>query len=134
MLNSEDFVKSIKKVSMEAVKASKPTDVDYGTVQSVSPLKIFIDQKLILTERFILIPQYLTDFETEISFDDPNIKQVFTTWDMEEKGESDPSKIAFKEKIKHKITIYNSLKPGDKVILLRQQGGQKYLVIDRVVV
>ena len=134
MLNSQDFVKSIKKVSMEAVKASKPTDVVYGTVQSVSPLKIFIDQKLILTERFILIPQYLTDFETEISFDDPNIKQVFTTWDMEEKEESDPSKIAFKEKIKHKITIYNSLKPGDKVILLRQQGGQKYLVIDRVVV
>ena len=133
MLNSSDFVKVIKKSAIEAVNNSKPADIFYGTVQSISPLTIFIDQKLILSEKFLIIPESLTDYETEISFDDPSIKQVFTTWDMEETSESTPSKISFKEKIKHKITVYNSLKTGEKVILLRQQGGQKYMIVDRVV-
>ena len=133
MLNSSDFVKVIKKTAIEAVKNSKPTDIFYGTVQSISPLTIFIDQKLILSEKFLIIPESLTDYETEISFDDPSVKQVFTTWNMEETSESTPSKISFKEKIKHKITVYNSLKTGEKVILLRQQGGQKYMIVDRVV-
>lgn len=133
MLNSSDFVKVIKKSAIEAVNNSKPADIFYGTVQSISPLTIFIDQKLILSEKFLIIPESLTDYETEISFDNPSIKQVFTTWNMEETSESTPSKISFKEKIKHKITVYNSLKEGEKVILLRQQGGQKYMVLDRVV-
>lgn len=133
MLNSSDFVKVIKKSAIEAVNNSKPADIFYGTVQSISPLTIFIDQKLILSEKFLIIPESLTDYETEISFDDPSIKQVFTTWNMEETSESTPSKISFKEKIKHKITVYNSLKEGEKVILLRQQGGQKYMIVDRVV-
>ena len=133
MLNSSDFVKIIKKSAIEAVKNSKPADIFYGTVQSISPLTIFIDQKLILSEKFLIIPESLTDYETEISFDDPSVKQVFTTWDMGETSESTPSKISFKEKIKHKITVYNSLKEGEKVILLRQQGGQKYMVLDRAV-
>ena len=133
MLNSSDFVKVIKKSAIEAVNNSKPADIFYGTVQSISPLTIFIDQKLILSEKFLIIPESLTDYETEISFDDPSIKQVFTTWNMEETSESTPSKMSFKEKIKHKITVYNSLKVGEKVILLRQQGGQKYMVLDRAV-
>ena len=133
MLNSSDFVKVIKKSAIEAVKNSKPTDIFYGTVQSISPLTIFIDQKLILSEKFLIISESLTDYETEISFDDPSVKQVFTTWNMGETSESTPSKISFKEKIKHKITVYNSLKVGEKVILLRQQGGQKYMIVDRAV-
>lgn len=32
-----------------------------------------------------------------------------------------------------KMTVHNSLRDGDAVVLLRQQGGQKYIVIDRVV-
>lgn len=32
-----------------------------------------------------------------------------------------------------KILIHNALQTGEEVILLRQQGGQKYIIIDRVV-
>jgi hypothetical protein len=31
------------------------------------------------------------------------------------------------------VTIGRELEPGDKVILLRVQGGQQYLIVDRVV-
>lgn len=34
---------------------------------------------------------------------------------------------------KKEITIHNGLKVGDEVLLLRMQGGQKYIVIDKVV-
>lgn len=34
---------------------------------------------------------------------------------------------------KKEITIHNGLAVGDEVILLKQKGGQKYLVLDRVV-
>jgi hypothetical protein len=30
-------------------------------------------------------------------------------------------------------TVYNALKVGEEVVLLRQQGGQKYIVLDKVV-
>ena len=30
-------------------------------------------------------------------------------------------------------TVYNLLEQGDEVVLLRQQGGQKYIVIDKAV-
>jgi hypothetical protein len=33
---------------------------------------------------------------------------------------------------KKEITVHNSLVVGDEVILLRQQGGQKYVVWDNV--
>ncbi len=133
MLNTTDFVRVIKKISLETFINSKPADILYGSILSVKPLKIFIDQKMILTEGFITVPKHLTDYEVEISFNDPDIKQKYTTWDIGETIESSPSKISFKDKVKHKITVYNSLKVGEKVILLRQQGGQKYLVVDKVV-
>jgi hypothetical protein len=33
----------------------------------------------------------------------------------------------------NEMTIHNALKVGDEVILLKKKGGQKYLVLDRVV-
>ena len=122
----------MKKAALEAVDASKPVDILYGTVQSVNPLEIFVEQKLILTKEFIIVPEHLTDYETEITFDNPEVKQIYTTWNMEETQESNRAKISFKQPaVKHKITIYNALKEGDSVILLRKQGGQRYVVFDR---
>lgn len=133
MLNSADLVKNMKKAALEAVDASKPADILYGTVQSVNPLEIFVEQKLILTKEFIIVPEHLTDYETEITFDDPEVKQIYTTWNMEETQESNRAKISFKQPaVKHKITVYNALKEGDSVILFRKQGGQRYVVFDRV--
>ena len=31
-----------------------------------------------------------------------------------------------------KITDHNALQNGDAVVLIREQGGQKYIVIDRI--
>ena len=67
------------------------------------------------------------------NFENPDVKQVYTTWDMGETSESLPSKMTFKEPIKHDVKVHNALKMGDEVILLNKKGAQKYLVVDRVV-
>lgn len=133
MLDSNDLLNSIKKAAIEAVDASKPTALVFGKVISASPLKINVEQKMTLTAAQLVLTRNVTNFKTQITFDNPGIKQIFTTWDMSESSESSPSKIAFKAKIKHDITVHNGLVAGDEVVLMRMQGGQKYIVLDRVV-
>lgn len=133
LLDNNDLLVAIKKSAVEAVGAMNPTALVFGKVTSSSPLKINVEQKMTLTATQLVLTRNVTDYKTKISFDNPEIKQVFTTWNMNESVESSPSKITFKNKIKHDITIYNGLAVGDGVVLMRMQGGQKYLVLDRVV-
>ena len=51
---------------------------------------------------------------------------------MNDSNESSKAKIMFKEPVKHEITIYNSLKVGDTVIMMRMQGGQTFVVLDKI--
>lgn len=101
---SNMLLRTIKKAALEAVEATKPTTVLFGKVISVSPLKISLDQKLTLESPFVVAPQTLTDFEMKILIDG------------EEKT----------------IKVFNALKVGEKVILLKSQGGQQYFILDRV--
>lgn len=101
-----NIVQLIKKAAVDAVEASKPSCYVYGSVISTNPLKVKIEQKLTLTEDFIIIPERLTDHETELSTDGVT---------------------------KTTYTIHNALKTGDNLILLQQKGGQRYLVLDRMV-
>jgi hypothetical protein len=86
-----------------------------------------VEQKLILTPAQLVLTRNVTDFKTKVTID----------WNTENKsggsGESafeshNHSIVGTKE-----ITVHNSLAVGDKVVLLQKKGGQKYLVIDRVV-
>lgn len=127
-----NIVEIIKMAAIEAVNASSPVAIVFGKVISDLPLKINIEQRLTLDESHLILSKNVTDYKTKISFDNPGIKQVFTTWDMSETVESSPSKITFKTKTKHDITVYNALKLNETVIMLQVQGGQKYIVLDRV--
>ena len=51
-------------------------EVLQGIVKSVNPLKIQIegDEKLTIGENITYIPRHLTDYKTELSFDDPAIR------------------------------------------------------------
>lgn len=131
-LDMNEIIRAVKRAAVDAVEAQKPCIVLFGTVTKENPLEILVEQKMTLSEAQLILSRNVTDFQTEISFDDPDIKQPYTTWDMGESTESTPRKIAFKEKTKHKITVYNALKIGEKVILLRCAGGQSFVVLDRV--
>jgi hypothetical protein len=67
-------------------------------------MKINIEQKLTLDSNQIIVPQGLTDYQVQITI--AGYMQV--------------------------CTVHNGLKSGDKVVLLRAQGGQQYVVVERV--
>ena len=104
MFNFDDLIKLIKKTSLEAFVASKPANLVFGKVISVSPLKIKIDQKLILTSAQLVLSKHVTNYRLSVTID----------------GAS------------KNMTVNNALKIDDEVILMQVSGGQKYIVIDRV--
>ena len=105
MLDANDLLNIVKKAAVEAVEAQKPSDFCFGKVTSTSPLKISVEQRMTLGSAQLVLTKSVTDYKIQITDD----------------GE------------KKEITIHNALQTGDEVILLKQKGGQKYLVLDRVV-
>lgn len=52
-----DPIATIKQIALEAVRASKPMDIVYGTVKEVSPLCIAVDQKREFKGEFLKLTQ-----------------------------------------------------------------------------
>lgn len=104
MYNADDLLKMIKKTAVDAVNASKPANMVFGKVISTSPLKIKIDQKLILTSAQLVLSKSVTNYRLSVTLD----------------GESKT------------MTVNNALKNGEEVILMQVSGGQKYIVIDKI--
>ena len=96
----------MKQNAKETGNAERPVNICVGKVTSENPLKIRIDQKITLGKAQLVLTRNVTDYETEI-----------TVYGWENK---------------QRTTIHNALKAGEEVVLLRQQGGQKYVVLDRV--
>lgn len=105
-----------------------------GIVETDEPLTIRIDQKLLLTEEEILLTSWLSDKEYEIETDE----QVLD-WTHKHDAEVSEGSVTIEEsgkeyKHKHvKLTLKNKLKTGDKVYMFACRGGQRFLVIDRVI-
>ena len=123
-----NLLQTIKRAAVDAVAASNPVALSVGSVVSVSPLKISLSQQLTLTEQFLIVPQSLTDYKTKIEFAQKTKGAV-----IELDGRQYDGSVTLNATT-HEITIFNGLKAGEKVLLLKMQGGQKYLVIDKVVV
>ena len=104
MPDAFQLVKLIKRAALEAVEAGKPVQVCFGKVTESAPLKILVEQKLLLGGAQLVLTRNVTDYEVDLSV----------------------------SHTKKKYTVHNALQQGDLVVLLRQQGGQKYIVLDRV--
>ncbi len=130
-MNTTSLVESMKLAALGAVDASKPVQVCFGKVTSVSPLKILVEQKLPLGEGQLVLCRNVTDYVTTVS-----IPSEYG-WATQNRsgGSGDPAFASHNHDIvisKKKITVHNGLVVGDEVLLVRQQGGQKYIVVDRI--
>lgn len=133
MFNGDDFVKLIKKVAVDAVKASKPANIVFGKIISTSPLKIKVDQKLILTSAQLVLSRNVTDYEIEM---EPSLNEA-PHYHLTENASGGSNYDSFashnhKYQGRKKFLVYNALKTGEEVILMQASGGQKYIVIDRI--
>jgi hypothetical protein len=95
----------MKQAGVNATEAKNPVNVCYGKVTSETPLKISVEQKITLGTAQLELARNVTDYNMKITIDN-------------------------QEKI---IKVHNGLKVGEEVLLIRKQGGQKYIVMDRMV-
>lgn len=96
---------SIKKAGAAAYAAGNPMAVLVGKVASLNPLEVNVDPRFTLPEDFLIIPERLMKFEVDL-------------------GEAATG---------GKVVIRKGLEAGDAVLLLRVQGGQQYVVLDKLV-
>lgn len=150
MPNATDFLNSIKKAAMDAIEASQPSDFCYGKVTSTSPLKILVEQKMTLGSAQLILTRNVTDFTTMVTVNwntesSLNFHSHDVNIDCEDGGDpshsheisgsTEGTNLAHTHSLigKKSIKVHNALQIGDEVILLKKKGGQKYLVLDRVV-
>lgn len=111
------LLNTMKQAGSKAVDAGCPVTVCFGKVLSASPLQVLVDQKMTLGSAQLVLTRNVTDYEVAVTID----------WKTEQ-TEGHTHDITGKKKLK----VHNSLSAGDEVVLLRQQGGQKYIIIDKV--
>lgn len=131
-LDINELVRAVKQAAVEAVKADGPMAVSFGTVTSASPLKIQVDQKKTLTDAQLILTNNVRDFAVEMTTMVGKSESPHFT-EEESGGAGDASFAAHKHKYegRKKWKVHLALKSGEKVILLRCDGGQKYIVLDR---
>ena len=114
-----DVLHSINKSAKGVQKSSKPSDIVYGTVISVDPLKIYVDQKLTLEKEQIKLTRAVADHEVDLTRGiSPTGSYVLNGWE-------------FREEDKWRYKVHNKLEIDDKVVMIRAHGGQQYVVIDK---
>ncbi len=122
------LLRIMKQASTEAVEAANPVHICYGKVISTRPLQINVEQKMILGESQLVLSRNVSDFTTQLTGE--NTKAYYNTG-----TEENPVFVEVDHKHaigRIRITIHNGLAAGDEVLLIRMQGGQKYIVLDRM--
>lgn len=110
-----NLIDAIKKAGLDAVEASNPVNIMFGEVTKANPLEVNVDQRFTLTEDFLVVTESVTALTVDLShFHDYSGGQT-------------------QNALTNPVVVRKGLEVGDKVLLLRVQGGQQYVVLDRMV-
>jgi hypothetical protein len=115
MNNITKLANVIKTAGVGAVRAGSPVEITYGVVSNTSPLEVIVDQRFSLDEDFLIVPESLTEYKILVSH-----THSYSG------GTTGPA-------LTEELFIRRGLEVNDVVILFRMQGGNQYLIFDRVV-
>ena len=123
---STGLIDIMKRAALDATDNAQMCDLRFGKVVSTKPLKVQVTNLFTIPEALLVVPEHLTDHSVTVT----------VNWNtVSESGGSGDSAFASHS---HGIngtktmTIHGALKTGDKVALLRKQGGQSYFILDRI--
>lgn len=130
------FHDSIKTIALNALESTKPSGIFFGTVVSASPLKIQVEQKMTLGAEFLVLSTLVQDFTVSMTVDhmtEAETEHIHAVQDTYTGGgSSSPTSHLHNYTGTKSFRVHLGLSAGEKVILLRIQGGQQFLVLDRV--
>ncbi len=104
MEESYKMLTLIKEIAKDDYKASKPIEVKYGLVIDDEDLTIILNSKILLSGKMLLLTNNVRDYEVDVEI-----------------GGN-----------RQKMKVYNGLKKDDKVVLVRYEAGQKFLVLSKI--
>ena len=136
-----NLIEIIKQAAVEAVAAANPCAIMFGQVISITPLKINVEQRLTLDESHLILTTLVRDLEVEMTVDHftENDAYLDTSHSHLFSGDGSVSSSTFDSTHKHaykgkkKFQVHLGLLVGESVMLMQVQGGQKYIILDRVV-
>lgn len=117
-----NLLEVIKSAGMQAVDASYPVQISLGTVESINPISVRVDQQTVLPKEFLIVPERLTRYEIDLTH---------THQYQDRNGSIDSTRTT--EQSLYPIVIRAGLQVGESVILLRVQGGNDFIILDKVV-
>ena len=94
----------LKQITHNVIDGEKLSDLKFGTVESADPLKVRLNQWLLLSGSMLAVSYRLRRIELPATVDGKTGTAI----------------------------LDNRLQVGDTVALLRQSGGQKFYVLDKV--
>lgn len=122
----------IKLVTAGVINSMQLPEVYIGKVVSENPLSIRLSADNILPAKYLILTNAVKDHKVDIEV------SWYTDENKHKHGNGnegqDTTEVTHKHAIKGRkeITVYNGLTEGEKVLLLRVQGGQNYVVVDRI--
>ena len=162
MADANGLVEAMKRAALDAVEAGKPAHICFGKVTGISPLEVSVEQKMTLGEGQLVLARHVTDFETEVTvgwetepvdIDMSHSHEGSVEVSVSSTGSSGEGDVSIQNTVdssmtveqavlqdthrhtltgRKRVTVHNALAVGDEVILARKQGGQQYIVLDRI--
>lgn len=138
-----DMIRLFKQIAKDEIEAGDPMILQTGTVIQVNPIHIRVDDKITHREERgdLILTHLVRDYEVDItvSHSVENINEIKNEkYTKPGKAEnpinpmSDLTEHNHTYKGRKKIIMHLALKVGENVLLLRENGGQRYIVLDRV--
>lgn len=122
----------MKLVAAGVINNMQLPEVYIGIVATKDPLSIRLSANHILPAKYLILTNAVKDHKVDIEvswYTDDNKHKHGNGNDGQ-----DTTEVEHKHTVKGRkeITVYNGLTDGEKVLLLRIQGGQNYVVVDRI--
>lgn len=125
-MSAQNLLEIMQKISARQEEAGRPSDYLLGKVEGTVPLSIRVSQKDVITSEFLILTDAVRDYDVDIEVS-------HTTEDRSGGGGyAEFASHNHDYKGRKKIRVYNGLKAGEVVILVRQRGGQQYCVLSRI--
>lgn len=120
------FIAAMQQLVSDSIASAVPADIVIGEVTAVDPLVIELENRLPIPAENILLTKNTCEWSVDMTVD-------HNTEDAAG-GSGDAAYEAHHHGYEGRKTylVHNGLVIGDKVILLRESGGQRFIAIDRV--
>ena len=120
------FEDVLKKLINQTTQAGKPTARIKGEVTNVSPVTVKVEGRFEISAPFLELTHNVKDYYVDITVSHTTENRSGGAGDAEFQSHNHDYKG------RKKILIHNGLRVGEFVWLIRQEGGQVFVVLDRV--